>query len=298
MTLNSIAVVVTFNKKEMLKECINALLGQTVELNGIVIFDNGSTDGTREYLSKVKNKRIHCYFSDKNLGGAGGFNQAIKKAMQFAPTAVWIMDDDSIVEREALSELINAKNELGDNFGFLASNVLWTDGTPCLMNIPGVDKVWNQQMKSGLVKLNRASFVSLYVNADAIKKVGYPISDFFIWGDDIEYSQRISKEFPCYFVSKSVVIHKMKENAEVDILVDDSSRIPRYYYDIRNKFYRFKKKGTKELIKYIVKVLFLIIKIIFTSGSHKIKKISVVLKGFFSGIFFNPKVEKYDEVNS
>jgi GT2 family glycosyltransferase len=295
MIQNNVAVVVTFNKLNMLKECLSALLSQTTKLDGIVVFDNGSTDETQQYLSQINDKRVHSFFSKVNLGGAGGFNHAMKEAMKLDPTAIWIMDDDSIVSQNALEELIKAKNSLNNNFGFLSSNVLWTDSTPCLMNIPGVDKVWNEKMNEGLVRLNRASFVSFFVNADAIKTVGYPISEFFIWGDDIEFSQRVSNKFPCYFVPKSTVTHKMKENTEVNILNDSKQRIPRYYFDIRNKFYRFRKKGVKELTKFILQTFLLLLKIIFKKNKFKLKKIFIVLKGFFAGCFFNPEIEWYEE---
>lgn len=293
--MNNIAVVVTFNKKKMLVECLTALLNQSLSLDGVVVLDNGSSDGTKEYLKKVKDSRIHPVFSETNLGGAGGFNRAIKAAMTLKPTAVWVMDDDSIVKNDALEKLVDAKNLLQNQFGFLSSNVIWTDGQPCLMNIPGVTKVWNEKAADGLVKLDRASFVSMYINAEAIKKVGFPISEFFIWGDDIEFSQRISKQFPSYLVGDSVVVHKMKENAEVNILIDDPVRISRYFYDIRNKFYRFRKQGTKALFKFLGQTTFLCLKVIFKHNSFKLRKLEVILHGVIAGISFNPQVEEFEE---
>lgn len=287
-------MVVTFNKKDLLKECIDALLKQTVPLDKIIIFDNASSDGTKEYLDTLNNNLVQPIFSDKNLGGAGGFNQAIKEGMKLSPEYIWIMDDDSIVEVDALENLLEAKNTLAGDFGFLSSNVLWTDREPCLMNIPKVEKKWNSKAHEGLIQLKTASFVSLFVNAKAIKKVGYPISEFFIWGDDTEYTQRISKNFPSYFVSDSIVIHKMNDNAEVNILIDDKNRIHRYYYDIRNKFYHNRKLGKKELVKYFSNVLSLLFKITFLPVDHKILKIKTVTKGFFAGIVFNPNIEEYE----
>lgn len=292
--MNNIAVVVTFNKKEMLSECVEALLNQSIPLDKIIVFDNASTDGTKDYLQSIQYERLETIFSEKNLGGAGGFNQAIKEGMKFNPNYIWIMDDDSIVEANALEELLKAKDQLNNQFGFLSSNVLWIDRTPCLMNIQKVAKVWNSKAVAGLIQLETASFVSLFVNTDAIKSVGYPISDFFIWGDDIEYTQRISRELPSYFVPNSVVIHKMNENTEVDILKDNKDRIPRYYYDIRNKFYRFKQMGKKELFKYILKILVLVIKVVFSNTPYKMLKLKTIFKGFISGITFNPSIEFYE----
>lgn len=289
----NIATVVTFNKIESLKECLCALLNQTIPLDIILVVDNASTDGTKEFLQKFGDKRLQPIFSESNLGGAGGFNLALKEAMKYEPENIWVMDDDSIVEPEALENLLKARSVLKGKFGFLASNVLWIDRTPCLMNIPKPDRLWISHAYDGLSRIKTASFVSMLINAEMVKKVGYPISDFFIWGDDIEFSDRISDFEPSYFVSNSIVIHKMEENSQVDILSDSKNRIPRYYYDQRNKFYRFRKKGTKEVVKYIINSIALLIRIIFAKNDNKLLKIKTIIRGLTSGIFFNPKIEEY-----
>ena len=51
------AVVVTCNRCELLKQTIDALLNQTYPLNKIVIINNASTDGTKEYLDSVIDNR-------------------------------------------------------------------------------------------------------------------------------------------------------------------------------------------------------------------------------------------------
>ena len=48
-------------------------------------------------------------------------------------------------------------------------------------------------MKYGLVQAEQATFVSLLLRAATVQKVGLPIKEFFIWGDDIEYTRRIAR---------------------------------------------------------------------------------------------------------
>ena len=290
--MKTIAAVVTFNKIKLLKECLEAILKQEVPVTKIVVVDNGSTDGSREYLLEVQNEIIKPIFTDSNLGGAGGFNLAIKKAMDYDPENIWVMDDDTIPEPVALKKFQEAIINLEGNYGFLSSNVLWTDRKPCLMNITKPEKIWNTMSEKGLVRLHSASFVSMIINAQVIKKIGYPISDFFIWGDDIEYSKRISRVENSYFVGESIVIHKMNENTEVNILLEDKARVPRYYYDIRNKFYIAKKDSKKEVLKYVLKTILLNFKVIFSKSNFKILKVKTIIRGFIAGMFFNPKIER------
>ena len=91
------AVIVTFNRKELLLNCLNALKQQTHTLDHIVVIDNASSDGTTDFLLKNnwKNNDYFTYISlPKNQGGAGGFYEGIKYAIAQEFDYVWLMDDD------------------------------------------------------------------------------------------------------------------------------------------------------------------------------------------------------------
>nr|MCR5545643.1 glycosyltransferase [Lachnospiraceae bacterium] len=74
------AVVVTYNRLELLKENIEALRHQSVPDLSILVVNNASTDGTKEYLDEVANNQIGVLHLEENMGGAGGFYYGMKKA--------------------------------------------------------------------------------------------------------------------------------------------------------------------------------------------------------------------------
>ena len=76
------AVVVTYNRKELLAQCIEALLGQQNAVCDILIVDNASTDGTGAYLAALNEPRVHSRSTGANLGGAGGFNFGMRWAVE------------------------------------------------------------------------------------------------------------------------------------------------------------------------------------------------------------------------
>lgn len=87
----------------------------------ILIIDNASTDGTYEYIKDLLNDARILYFNTgANLGGAGGFSYGIRLATEKGYSYCWIMDDDTIAEKDALSELIVASDKV-ENFSFLCS---------------------------------------------------------------------------------------------------------------------------------------------------------------------------------
>ena len=287
-----VAIVVTYNRKKILKECIEALLKSETPCD-ILIVDNNSTDNTYNYISKYISDRVIYKNTGENLGGAGGFNFGMKEAIRLGYSYLWLMDDDVIVNENALSKLMDADKALNGNYGFLSSKVFFTDGKLCRMNMQKYVKNWTPSevhIKNGLYKTNFATFVSFFTKKTVVEKVGLPIKEFFIWGDDIEYTNRISKKFDNYVVMNSKVTHKTKANLGSDISRDDE-RLDRYKYAYRNEMYIAKKNGIKGIIRYIAKINYHILKILIYSKGNKLKKIGIIFSNMFKGIKFNPKVE-------
>ena len=69
------AVLVTFNRKTLLRTCLNSLLKQTRPIDQILIVDNASSDGTPELL-REEFPQLPLLRLDRNTGGAGGFSAA------------------------------------------------------------------------------------------------------------------------------------------------------------------------------------------------------------------------------
>lgn len=289
------AIVVTYNRLNLLKQTIQKLQCQTRALDKIIIVNNASNDGTKEYLDSLAQDSITVIHLDKNEGGAGGFYTGIKYAVEKKYDYLWIMDDDTFAMPRSLEGLLNGLDKLDKNkVGFVCSNVLFKDNKPCYMNVPSVSEVWNEFASEGLIKVDSASFVSILINRQAIEEVGLPIKEFFIWGDDLEYTTRISDKFECYMSSESVVCHYMNENKGIDIVNTEANRVGRYFYEYRNKLYISKKRGINSIWNYFVYVIRNIARVTIKKNDSKFKKISIILKGVLAGITFNPKLEKFE----
>lgn len=292
---NIVVVVVTYNRKKLLKENIEALLNQTNKNFDVFIIDNASTDGTQEYIKEyTENHSIKYFNTGVNLGGAGGFNYGMKKAVEANYKYIWAMDDDTIPYENALEKLILADEKLKGNYGFLSSIVLWKDSTICKMNKQKICKNWHedgQYLKDTLIRTYYATFVSFFIKSETVKKEGLPIKEFFIWGDDVEYTDRLSKNNKCYIVGNSQVLHKTNNNEGSNIAKDEKNRIDRYKYAYRNEMYVAKRNGIRGITRQICKILLHIIRVIIYSKKNKMKKIWIILKSSFKGILFNPKIE-------
>lgn len=295
------AVIVTYNRLKLLKECISAVLNQTKSINNIIVVNNSSSDGTPEYLKELrkKNEKVKIINLKMNIGGAGGFNAGLKYFFNESNSDfAWIMDDDAIPFPNTLENLVlPIENDI--RFGFLASNVRWIDDSTCVMNIPRISRTWYKGTENNLINIDSASFVSLLIPRKTIEKIGFPIADFFIWGDDVEYTTRITKNgLPGYFVLDSKLIHKIYKNITTNIFQEtDKNRIKRYFYDRRNNIYINKEfYGFSGVLKQIIKCVLICLRLVFSKSKYKRMKIKFVIEGTVKGFFFDPKVEKINDV--
>jgi rhamnopyranosyl-N-acetylglucosaminyl-diphospho-decaprenol beta-1,3/1,4-galactofuranosyltransferase len=225
------AVVVTHNRRELLRECLAALGRQGASLDGVTVIDNASTDGTGEMVA-AEFPSAEVVRLEENVGGAGGFHEGMRRA---GGDWLWLMDDDTIPADDALEELLRAARAEPDAL-LLASRAVWTDGRLHPMNAPGTDRRSFRRLvdaaAKGLLPLRSATFVSLLVSRRAVERHGLPHAHYFIWSDDIEYTARVTRRDPAYLVPASVVTHATK-TAYTAV----SSTGGRFYFHVRNTLY-------------------------------------------------------------
>jgi len=231
------AIVVTYNRKALLQECLAALGAQTHAPDRIIVVDNASTDGTAD-LVRDEHPEAELLAMRENQGGAGGFHEGLKAAHAAGAEWIWLMDDDTIPTPDALAQLLRAPAAMDGlpSPALLASKVVWTDGSLHPMNYPGFRRddpeLFVTSCERGVLPMRAATFVSLLVHRSAIDDHGLPLKHFFIWSDDIEYTARITRHRAGYLVPDSVVLHKTK--TAYTAVTDTGGR---FYYHVRNTVY-------------------------------------------------------------
>jgi GT2 family glycosyltransferase len=237
------AVVVTWNRRDLLKESLAALEAQTLPPRHVVVVDNASTDGTGELLRRDY-RHLEVVHLAANIGGAGGFAAGIERALTFAPELVWLLDDDTVPTATAAERLVSVWSTYpsappGPRPAVLASRVVWTDGRDHPMNTPrpkpGATAAERHAADAvGCVPIRSASFVSLMCDAQVVRAQGLPVADYFLWNDDFEYSTRLIRSRVGLSVPGSVVVHKTATFGATD--ADPGER---FYYEVRNKVWLF-----------------------------------------------------------
>ena len=287
---DTVAIVVTYNRIELLQECIEALKKNDCD---ILVVDNASTDNTKDVMLKRYKNDVIYENTGSNLGGAGGFNYGIRKAYELGYEYLWIMDDDCMVHEDTLKKLKEADSRYKGNYGFLASKVLWRDNNICKMNIP--KRTFGKRLRiekaKSDTKIAMASFVSLFIKAKTVKEFGLPIKDFFIWTDDWEFTRRISREKTCYYIPSSIVTHKSKTNIGADLASEEGERLERFKYLYRNDCVLYRREGIRGCILFRLRIAKHLIKIILSKKKDKINRIKIMRSALKTGKRYYPEVE-------
>ena len=199
-------------------------------------------------------------------------------------------DDDTMPTETALEFLLKKDSELNGKYGFLTSKVLWKDGSPCVMNIQKKTK-WKRLKKFDEdQKVQYASFVSFFVKATTVKKIGLPYKEFFIWADDWEYARRISKIEDCYYVSQSIVFHFCKTNIGANIVTAEADRIDRFNYMYRNDVVLYRQDGIEGFLYLFIRNMVHRFRIL-RDGRNVREKLTLIKNATNEGRHFYPEIE-------
>lgn len=192
-----IAVVVTYNRKALLRECLGSLLNQTYAPAEIIVIDNASSDGTRDMLEAEFAGRVSRIYMTHNVGGAGGFYRGMKAAYDNGADWLWLMDDDGLPRTDALAQMM-AVDDL-DSYGMLNSLIVHPDKTDKLsfgLPVNGrlvfpIKEIIAAQKGAPVVASQHGNFNGTLINRKTVDRIGYTRREMFVWGDEHEFADRV-----------------------------------------------------------------------------------------------------------
>lgn len=246
------AVMVTFNRLSDLKIAVQKYEAQDFLPACMIIVNNCSTDGTKEFLDSWKTidgpfEKIVLHLS-QNIGGSGGFTEGIKRALATDCDWYWIADDDAFLADDAFAKLLSFEKNHTDLVkksaalcGAVIRNPqsmevdLWhRRNIVSKLGIPKQRAVDVQRYKDEYIKIGLFTFVGSMVKAEIVKKIGLPRSDFFIYYDDLEFSYRVGQKGDIYCIPECRVFHDTAKHEE------EYGSTWRSYYQSRNSLIFYK----------------------------------------------------------
>ena len=210
------AVVVTYNRRALLLECLDALGRQTHRLDGVLVVDNASTDGTPEALEASGTALDYVRLS-RNGGGAEGFHYGVRHGREAGCDWIWLMDDDCAPEPDALERLLAAPQASDRDTAVLAPLVLSGERDVLPLNRGWLRPRWFRGPLVGLspehwqadaTEIGYVSLVGPLVRTEAARRTEPPRREFFIWFDDLEWMARLAGQGRIWLIPSSLMVHR------------------------------------------------------------------------------------------
>ena len=260
-----LALIVTHNRLSDLKICIKCIKNQKLPPDQILIINNGSTDGTLNYL-KISNLN---YINSKNLGSAGGWNIGIQYAIDNNFKYIWMMDDDGYPHMNALYTL---NKNFNSEFSCVSSLILDSKNQNKLaIPLPKLNKNNNPilfKINRKIRKINELNQINNFYNfanffngalirISAIKKIGNININFFLYGEEVDYFHRLRKVGKVVTNINAYHFHPSINKKWTHIKI---------YYYLRNSIYLNYKYYDYPFLRSIFNILAIIFRVIKNNG--------------------------------
>lgn len=239
------SVVVTYNRLDCLKKTLPLYEKQKKLPEYIIVVDNCSSDGTKEYLKEWEKEtgsgvRHFVIFLNENTGGSGGFYHGLDMAKDLNADWITLADDDAFLDENNFFEFQNLLEKYPE---LVSCSAIWSN--VCFHNDEGKevsfgvykigsklfgcrDIVFPLPQDKDYVEVELLAFLGAFINKKAVNSVGLPCKDFFIYHDDFEYSLRLKK------YGKIICCSKMKLYHTVNATKKGRGADWRDYYITRN----------------------------------------------------------------
>lgn len=198
-------LILTHNNLELTKKCVDSVLAQDVETK-VFIFDNGSTDGTQEWLP---NRGLLYMLETTNTGVSNGWNISLEYLFDYGDSVLCI-NNDTILSKSLYSQLLSA-------------NVPFVSGSETT-NLDDLSKEWPTLPLGG-----GPQFSCFLIRREAWKKIGPFDESMWGWASDCDYhvrAHRLGIPLLCsparYYHERSSTINKAdpKEKRNLQLQAD------------------------------------------------------------------------------
>lgn len=212
-----VAITVTYNDYEYLIKSLDALRSQSIPIYKIVVVDNASNEDIRKKLKCWADEQIEILWLDENRGGAGGFEEGMRYShVKYDPDWYWLMDADAYPRKDCAERLLEQKNYC-DDIGILAPLIYGIDLNEY--------QLYHHKKESKFLFRDRPifctyeevplissieadAFVGTMVSKCVVQDVGFVDGQLFIYGDDVEYTYRVSRKHKVLLIRNAIMNHR------------------------------------------------------------------------------------------
>lgn len=284
-------VILNFNLKDDTIELLHSLCEAGIDLDQIILIDNGSSDGSIDAFRREFDGQLQIVENQQNTGFAGGNNQGFALAVNRGAEWVLLLNNDTIAPSDFLKYFFNTISEehsyqIYSPVIYYYSNpeIIWHMGAYAIPGtLLGLNRYRGKKLPGNLNPISRVDYISgcaMFIHVDVYKKIRLFDPRFFAYWEEIDFCYRARKAgFNIGVISNCKLLHK------VSLTAKNNSAFQRYYYT-RNMFYYFRKnsKGILFLLMTLFGVIKVFLQIFNDVLSNQTNLILPSWRGFLHGL--------------
>lgn len=228
-------IICNYNKCEYVVNCIQSVIESKTDDYDIFVVDNASTDNSVTRIRELYGDKVNLLVNQENLGGSGGFNTGICKAVSLGYTYLWCLDNDVLVDEQALPPLVDFLDTHPD-VGMVGSKVVHMED-PAVIQQYGITvnfkdfsveanyyNRYDDDSIPSVVYSDAVAACSVLVRSSLVEQIGPMPEENFLYWDDTEWGIRCNLAgYKVASLGSSVVAHAMGAKQE------DVSTFATYY---------------------------------------------------------------------
>ena len=290
--MNGVGVIlINWNGGQLTKDCIDSLRSGSVVPDYIVVVDNDSKDDSIELLTKNYGNIIHIIKNSENKGFAEANNQGIKYLIEKEVEYIWLLNNDTIVDVDCLSELLKVyQNKKYDHIGAVSAKTFYESKRNSIWYAGAVRNPYSFAIKHLTNDINEnleTSFISgccIFTKSGIFEQFGGLQKEFIAYSEDDEWSLRLERRgysFLC--VSKAILYHKVSASLEKNTGTYNRISDRALFLMNRNHLWVIRRYAPHKFLSIMVMIAICLRNMLFSFG--ELKRSIVYLKGLYHGIF-------------
>jgi len=216
-----IIITINYNQSRMTLDCVDSVLKSTYTNYKLIVVDNGSTKYESKYLMNNINSQVLVKKIENNCGYVGGVNHGLKFGSKFNPDYYLIMNNDTIIDRNAIQNIVHVAIKFNNNaivtgkvYHYDKPDTIQTTGSffsdrrylkevyPCQDELD--NKTCEKEEERDMI-----DDIFWIIPEKVFNQVGFYSNNFFLYAEQADYALRaVKKGFRLVYTPKAKLWHK------------------------------------------------------------------------------------------
>ena len=218
-------LILNWNRKDLLKHCLDSVIAIDYPNYSVIMIDNGSSDGSLDMVQENYSK-VECLALDRNYGYAGGYNRCFAQLKDETAEFIMLLNNDTVIDLDILNSFNNARMKFGDSHIYGGKiyylddpNKIWYAGGRVKLKYINISH-WGIRKQdspefSNPIETDYITGCCLFTSMEVINKLNGFDERFNMYGEDVDLCLRAKNlGINCYYWPDAKLWHHVSASLD------------------------------------------------------------------------------------